>query len=93
MPVTFEWDKRKARENIRKHGVSFENAAGVLADPFSVTIDDPLHSAGEQRFITIGRSRSAQLLVVVHTDRGSRVRIIRARPATRRERVDYEEGS
>jgi len=89
--LEFEWDPVKARVNLRKHAVSFEEAATVFGDPLSVTIRDPLHSTGEQRFIIVGRSRQGRIIVVVHADRGHRVRIISARLATRRERRKYEE--
>ncbi len=92
MGLAFEWDTAKARQNVRKHGVSFEEASTVFADPLALTIDDPLHSDEEDRFITLGESQRRRLLVVVFTDRGERIRIISARVATRRERKDYEEG-
>jgi uncharacterized protein len=88
---TFEWDANKAASNLAKHKVSFEAAATVFGDPRSVTIPDPAHSQGEDRFIVLGRSHDEKLLVVVHTERGDNVRIISARPASRRERKYYEE--
>lgn len=88
--LRFEWAEDKAEQNIEKHGVSFEEAATVFGDPLSLTIEDPLHSQEEERSITIGESARAELLVVVHTDRGDAIRIISARKATRRERKDYE---
>ena len=91
MALEFEWDPAKARVNLRKHAVSFEEAATVFGDPLSVTIGDPLHSTDEQRFIIVGRSRQGRIIVVVHVDRGHRIRIISARLATRRERRKYEE--
>jgi uncharacterized DUF497 family protein len=90
--IYFEWDEDKARQNLQKHGVSFEEAATVFGDTLSLTIEDPLHSMEEQRFVTIGLSLRHRVLVVVHTDRGGDVRIISARVATRRERKGYEEG-
>jgi hypothetical protein len=89
--LRFEWDIRKAESNLAKHGVSFEEAATVFGDPLSVTIADPDHSEGEDRFVTIGVSFQARTLVVVHADRSDTIRIISARPATRGERNDYEE--
>jgi uncharacterized protein len=89
--LELEWDPAKARVNVRKHGVTFEEAATVFGDPLSVTIGDPLHSTDEQRFIIVGRSRPGRIIVVVHVDRGHRIRIISARPATRREKRKYEE--
>jgi uncharacterized protein len=92
MSLTFEWDKEKASENLRKHGVSFADASTVFADPLSRTIPDPLHSNEEDRFIVLGESASRHTLVVVHTHRGENIRIISARRATPRERRDYERG-
>jgi uncharacterized DUF497 family protein len=90
--VRFEWDVRKAASNIRKHSVSFDEAASVFFDPLSVTGDDPDHSAAEARFVTFGVSYSHRLLVVSHIDRDNVIRIITARRATRTERKIYEEG-
>ncbi len=90
MSLRFEWDENKARQNIEKHDVSFEEAATVLGDPLSLTVTDPLHSRQEQRFVTVGESVKGELLVVVHADREEAIRIISARRATRRERRDYE---
>jgi len=91
MHLVFEWDEQKARQNKKKHRVSFEEASTVFGDPLSITIDDPLHSHDENRYVTIGRSIADRLLVIVHTDRGERIRLISARIATRRERMTYEE--
>lgn len=91
MPLSFEWDETKAKSNLAKHAVSFEEAATVFGDPLSVTIPDPVHSQVESRSIILGHSHNQKLLVVVHTDRGDNIRIISARRATRRERVNYEE--
>jgi uncharacterized DUF497 family protein len=91
MPLLFEWDPHKARANVRKHGVTFNEACAAFEDVLSVTIPDPLHSKDERRFILIGHSHRGRLLVVVHTDRGDRIRIISARPATKKERRYYEE--
>ena len=92
MPLDFEWDRAKATENTRKHGVDFEEAVSVFEDPLSLTIPDPDHSIGEQRFIILGISASGRLLVVSHTERASTIRIISARGADPRERRDYEAG-
>ena len=92
MSLTFEWDEKKAKRNVRKHKVSFEEASTVFADPLSLTIPDPLHSEEEDRFVTMGMSIKGRLLVVVHTERGDTIRIISARLATPRERRDYERG-
>ena len=88
--MQFEWDAAKAAENLAKHGVSFDDASTVFSDPLAGTILDPRHSADEVRFVTIGFSTSQRLLVVAHSDRDDRVRIISARRATRRERRKYE---
>ena len=87
----FEWDEEKAASNERKHGVSFEEAESVFADPLSTTVYDDLRSTGsEDRFVTIGQSDLGRTLVVAHCERGTRTRIISAREATPRERRDYE---
>ena len=88
-----EWDADKASENAQKHGVSFEEAATVFADPSVVTSFDGQHSENEVRFRDLGFSASGRLLVVVHTERQSRLRIISARNATAREWKQYEEHS
>ena len=90
--MRLEWDAGKARENLRKHGVSFEEASSVFFDPLSVTGDDPDHSVGERRLVTFGMSSSGRLLVVAHAVRGDAIRIISARQTTRAEREIYEEG-
>ena len=93
MDADFEWDPRKAAQNRRKHGVSFDEAVTAFADPLSVTVPDPDHSApAEARYILSGRSAEGRLLVVSHAERGTAIRIISARPATRREQAQYEEG-
>jgi hypothetical protein len=91
--MEFEWNPDKAAINLRKHGISFQEAATVFGDSLSVTFPDPDHSIGEDRYVIIGMSRLGQLLIVSHTDRGNRTRIISARRATRQERRFYEEGS
>ncbi len=90
--MEFEWHPEKAAYNLAKHGVSFPEAATVFGDPLAITYFDPDHSDDEDRFLTFGESRGGRLLVVSHTDREDRIRIISARPATRRERTIYEEG-
>ena len=93
MDADFEWDSRKATENRRKHGVSFKDAVTAFADPLAVTVVDPDHSStAERRYILVGRSARGRLLVVSHAERDTVIRIISARPATRRERNQYEEG-
>ena len=90
MAESFDWDEDKARSNWLKHRVSFEEATTVFLDPLSITIDDPDHSLGENRLITIGFGDFGRLLVVVHTDEDGIIRIISARAATPRERRSYE---
>jgi uncharacterized DUF497 family protein len=88
--MQFEWDPEKAKRNVKKHKVSFEEAVTVFYDALSATFDDPEHSTGEARFITIGLSSRSRLIVVAHTDREQALRIISARPATPRERRKHE---
>jgi len=90
--MEFEWDKKKAEVNLKKHKISFHEAATVLGDPLAITFEDPDHSVGEFRFITFGLSRFNRLLVVLHTERQGRIRIISAREMTKQERKIYEEG-
>jgi len=92
MGLLFEWDERKAKQNLSKHGISFDEASTVFGDTLSITIEDPVHSTREHRLVTLGHSAKQRLLVVVHTDRSNRVRLISARIATRHERRKYEEG-
>lgn len=92
MRLMFEWDEEKAKANLKKHEMSFEEATAVFTDSFSVTIPDPDHSTDEQRYIDIGRSEKGRVLVVVYTERGMRIRIISCRRATPSERRLYEEG-
>ncbi len=92
MAFTFEWDPRKAVANLRKHGVSFDEAATAFGDPFGIVVDDPRHSTNEARVALLGQSESSRLLAVMFTERGDRIRLISARKATRREHRHYEEG-
>ncbi|MGP8245890.1 MAG: BrnT family toxin [Bryobacteraceae bacterium] len=89
--MRFEWNALKAAANLRKHGISFAEAASVFFDPLSATGDDPDHSLDERRFVTFGASSSGRLLVVAHGQHGDSIRIITARQATRSERKLYEE--
>lgn len=91
MGLLFEWDTRKARQNVIKHGVTFREAETVFSDPLSITVSDRLHSIGEKRYITLGLSKESHLLIVVHTDRNNVIRIISARKATKNEKRNYEE--
>lgn len=88
--MEFEWDSKKAVANLAKHGVAFHEAATVFGDPLAITYPDPDHSEPEDRFLTFGHSIEGHLLVVSHTDRGQRSRLISARHATRKERKLYE---
>ena len=93
MSLTFEWDEAKASENLDKHGVSFAEAATAFGDPLSLTIGDPDHSDGENRYILLGRTFEGSTLVVIHTERDDNIRIISARRATRHEIRTYEQES
>ena len=90
--MQFEWDPQKAARNLVKHGVSFGEAATVFGDPLAVTIDDPDHSVDERRHLTTGLSVNQRLIIVAHTEREGRIRIIMAREAAPRERRQYESG-
>jgi uncharacterized protein len=92
MELEFEWDPRKEERNLRKHNVSFREGASVFNDPLSWTFPDPDHSISEERFLTIGLSVQGRTLVVSHTDRGIKTRIVSVRQATPHERRDYEKG-
>jgi uncharacterized DUF497 family protein len=89
--LPFEWDHRKELSNLRKHRIAFAEASTVFGDPLSITIPDPDRDIGEDRFIIIGMSSKLRLLVVVHTMRGERTRLISARAATKNESRKYEE--
>jgi uncharacterized DUF497 family protein len=88
----FEWDTVKDRKNLRKHGVTFEDASSVFYDLLAITGADPDHSEEEERMVTFGVSSSGQFLVIAHTERSDAIRIISARVATKHERQIYEEG-
>jgi len=90
--MKFEWDPNKARSNLRKHKVSFEEAVTALSDPMAATGTDPDHSISEDRYVTFGVSERGRLLVVAHTEQGDTIRIISARMARKGERQIYEEG-
>ena len=90
MSLLFEWDASKARSNLKKHGVSFEEATTIFGDRRAITIESSVVS-GEKRLVTIGSSATGRVvIVVVHTDRNDRIRMISARPASRAERKQYE---
>jgi uncharacterized protein len=90
--MRIEWDSKKAQSNLRKHKVSFEEAATAVSDPMAATGADPEHSATEDRYITFGVSARGRLLVVAHTEERDMIRIISARRASKGERKLYEEG-
>ena len=89
--MEFEWDPRKAAKNFHKHRVSFNEAATVFGDPLGTTVTDPDHSLAEDRYITVGMSSRRRLVMVAHTVREERIRIISARGLTRAETEAYEE--
>ena len=90
--MEFEWDPKKSAANERKHDVTFQEASTVFGDSLAMTFADPDHSNNEQRYLTFGLSKYNRLLVVAHTDRGEKTRIISARLMDRKERTIYEEG-
>jgi uncharacterized DUF497 family protein len=91
--MEFDWDAPKAATNLKKHGVSFEEAKTVFANPLAVIFGDEAHSINERREIIIGYSRQNRLLLVSFTERSNTIRIISARSATRKERQDYEQNT
>jgi uncharacterized DUF497 family protein len=93
MQLRFEWDGSKAAANVRKHGVSFDEAQTVFADDLGIMIPDPDHSDDEERLVLVGMSRSSQMLVVCYAERDDTIRLISARRATRAERGKYEQTS
>jgi uncharacterized protein len=90
MSIGFQWGKIKARQNLKKHGVSFEEATTAFYDRLSITIADNEHSEEENRYIILGLSNQGRLLVISHTGRGDAIRLISARLATNKERKNYE---
>ena len=88
--MRFEWDRDKAAANLKKHKVSFDEAVTVFYDPLAATFDDPDHSHGERRCVTIGYSSRGRLLAVCHTERRGAVRLINARRASTHERTRHE---
>lgn len=88
--VEIEWDPNKADSNLEKHGISFDEAATAFGDPLSLTISDPDHSDDEERFVLLGQSFADRVVVVVHTYRDEKIRVISARIATKNERRSYE---
>jgi len=92
--IRFEWDPPKAAANLKKHHVSFDEAKSVFYDEFAVQFFDEEHSSGEERFLMLGMSSGAKLLIVCHCERehGAVIRIISARKATKRESAFYQGG-
>jgi hypothetical protein len=90
--LRFQWDPVKAAGNLAKHGVSFEEASTVFADPLGRIVNDPRHATEEPRYVLLGHSERQQLLAVMFTERAETIRLISARKATRRERRAYEKG-
>ncbi len=88
--MQFEWNPNKAAENLKKHGVDFLETSSIFGDPFEVTIPDSDHSEGEARFLSLGFSTEARLLVVAYTEREGKIRIVHARVAAPKERRTYE---
>jgi len=92
MKLIFEWDEVKAAANLKKHSVSFDEGKTIFNDPFLSTFPDAKHSLTEDRFINIGLSASGRVLILAHTERQGKIRIISCRKATPHERSFYEEG-
>jgi len=91
--MEFEWDPKKAKSNLKKHGISFDEAASVFDDILAAVYEDPDHSADEKRFLMIGTSVQNRLLHIAFSDQGRRIRMITARKVTKRERKLYEKES
>ncbi len=91
--LQFTWDPDKATANLRKHGVSFEDASTVFRNPLATVLPDPTHSEQEPRSLILGHSAGGRLLLVVFTETDDQIRIISARDASARERREYEEHS
>jgi uncharacterized DUF497 family protein len=92
MKLTFEWDEGKAKENLKKHKVSFDEGKTIFSDPFLLTFPDFDSSENEERYVNIGLSAKDRVLVLIHTERQGKIRIISCRTAKVRERRHYEEG-
>lgn len=89
--MEFEWDKRMAANNLKKHRITFLEAATVFGDPLAITFDDPDLSIREDRFLTFGRSRFNRLLIVSHSEKKGKIRLISSRQMTKHERKIYEQ--
>ncbi len=92
MKLVFEWDEVKAKANFKKHKVSFEEGKTIFNDPLLFTFPDNKHSADEERYVNVGLSANGRILILTHTERQGKIRIISCRKATPRERSFYEEG-
>ena len=92
MKLTFEWDEAKAKKNLLKHKVPFDEGETIFNNPFLLTYPDVDSSETEERYVNIGVSAKDRILVLIHTERQGKIRIISCRKATARERRDYEEG-
>ena len=90
--MEFEWDRNKAEKNLKKHGITFPEAATVFGDLLAITFDDPDHSVDEVRLLTFGTTKMGKRIIVSHTERYGKMRIISARSMTKQERKIYEEG-
>ena len=90
--MQFDWDKNKAKHNLSKHEVSFEEAKTVFDDPLYVDFYDPEHSEDEDRYLLVGQSNRGRLLIISYTERGNLIRLISAREVTKTERETYEQG-
>jgi hypothetical protein len=90
--MRIEWNPEKAKSNLKRHGISFEEAATALSDPMAATGADPDHSITEERYVTFGVSEKGRLVVVSHTEKDETIRIISARKASKGEKELYEEG-
>ena len=90
--MQFEWDENKAKQNLSKHGVSFEEAKTIFDDPLYVDFYDPDHSDNEERYLMVGQSNRRRILILSYTERGNRIRLISAREVTPNERKTYEQG-
>jgi len=91
VPASFEWDPQKAKTNLQKHQVDFEEAGTVFGDPRFITFLDDEHSQAEERYVTIGLSKQNRLLLVAHFERKDKIRLISARKATKNEEKFYQE--
>ncbi|WP_107670463.1 BrnT family toxin [Cyanothece sp. BG0011] len=90
--MQFEWDKNKAKQNLSKHGVSFEEAKTIFDDPLYIDFYDPDHSENEERYLIVGQSNQRRILILSYTERGNKIRLISAREVTPQERKAYEQG-